>query len=59
MKINKKTIVIYIIVLCVALIMCWNYVKMHWANDTYTIYNTGYYEYRQDKGSALEARRTL
>ncbi len=45
MKINKKTIVIYIIVLCVALIMCWNYVKMHWANDTYTIYNTGYYEY--------------
>ena len=45
MKINKKTIIIYIIILCVSLIMCWNYVRMHWANDTYAIYDWGYYEY--------------
>ncbi len=45
MKINKKTIIIYIIILCVSLIMCWDYVRMHWANDTYAIYDWGYYEY--------------
>lgn len=45
MKVNKKNVIIYIIVLFISLIMCYNYVKIHYANDTFAIYNMGYYEY--------------
>ena len=44
-RIQKKDIVIFLILFIISSIIYWNYISMHYATDTYNIMNIGYKEY--------------
>lgn len=44
-KIQKKDIILFIILFIISSIIYWNYITMHYATDTYNIMNIGYIEY--------------
>lgn len=45
MKTKKREAIIFCVILLISFGMCFNYIKLHYANDTYAIYNMGYIEY--------------
>lgn len=45
MKEKRKSIIIYIVLVCISFIICQNFIKTHYTSDTYNMINMGYEEY--------------
>lgn len=45
LKIKNRKIIIYVLLVLISFIICQNYLKMHYAVDTYAMINMGYKNY--------------
>ena len=45
MKISKKDLISFAIILVITLLIFYNFLSMHYATDTYNIMNVGYEKY--------------
>lgn len=44
-NIPKEDLIKYIIIMVVTLLLCQNFLQMHYSSDTYVLYALGYMEY--------------
>lgn len=44
-KLNKKNAIEYVIILIITLLLCQNFIQMHYSSDTYVLYELGYMKY--------------
>ena len=44
-QINKNEVIKYAIILVITLLLCQNFLQMHYSSDTYVLYDLGYMEY--------------
>lgn len=44
-KLNKKNAITYLVIVGITLLLCQNFLQMHYSSDTYVLYDLGYMEY--------------
>lgn len=44
-KLDKQDIIEYVVILIITLLLCQNFLQMHYSSDTYVLYDLGYMEY--------------
>lgn len=45
MKKSKKDLLLFIVITAITIFICWNYLTMHYATDTYNVMQQGYEKY--------------